>query len=111
NDKNTGVGADLIAGYKSNGGTASPIGTLDFSLGTINATLHNLILGWNNDASANTASATFTMNAGNVTAASVTIGNLTAVGGSAIGILTLNGGSFSVNGDIVDGSGTSTINL
>ena len=68
--------------------------------------------GWNNDASANTATGTFTMNNGSVTANSVTLGRLSAVGGSAVGTLTLNGGTFTLgSGGITDGGGTSTINL
>jgi autotransporter-associated beta strand protein len=103
-DKNTGVGADLLDGYKSASGTASPTGTVDLTAGTVNATLHSLVLGWQSQASANTATGVFSMSAGNVTAATLTVGQAAGSTATGNGTVNVNGGSFQVAGTSVLGS-------
>jgi fibronectin-binding autotransporter adhesin len=137
-DSNTGLGTDLTLANKTSTGTAGTFtGVADFTAGTINATLHNVVLGLNPQGN-DTANGTLKIAAGNVSAASITLGQTTTAGGTGSGTLNLTGGTLNVTGvltlgaasggaasgvinvtggvagataGIADGGGTSTVNL
>ena len=107
----TGSKADLRIGYQTLGTGSTANSTADFSGGTLNATLDELVIGYANGKSNGGGKAFGTMlfSGGTVTANSVKIGDANAsVGtGTGDGTLTMSGGTFTVDGDITLGTGTS----
>lgn len=109
-DSGSGVGTDLTLANKTNTGTAGTFsGVADLSAGTINATLHNVVLGLNTIGN-DQANGTLTIGPGTVTIASVMLGQA-SVAGTAAGTLNLNGGTVTINGDVSDGGGSSALAL
>jgi len=115
----TGAEADLRVGYQDLGTGSTANSTADFSDGTLNATLDELVIGYalGKGSGGGRANGTMLFGAGMVTANSVTIGDANAsVGtGTGNGVLTMSGGALTVDGDISLGTGTTlssgTINL
>ncbi|MDZ7620073.1 MAG: PEP-CTERM sorting domain-containing protein, partial [Patescibacteria group bacterium] len=115
----TGSRTDLRIGYQTLGTGSTANSTADFSGGTLNATLDELIIGYAQGKSTGggTANGTMLFGTGTVTANSVTIGDANASVGQGIGngTLAMSGGTFSVGGDITLATGTTlskgTINL
>ncbi len=107
----TGSKADLRIGYQTLGTGSTANSTADFSGGTLNATLDELVIGYANGKSTGGGKAFGAMlfSGGAVTANSVKIGDANAsVGtGTGDGALTMSGGTFTVDGDITLGTGTS----
>lgn len=109
----TGAGVDLaIANNYTNATGAVGNDIVDLSGGTFNATIDDLIIGRFNYTNAGGIQGTLIMEAGSVTANTVTMAvtNSTSPTNTK-GTLTLRGGSFTVYGDVTDGAGTSTLNV
>ena len=98
----------------TNTGTNPAESHLNLSGGTFNATLGNVVIGQYAGTTSGSGSGKgrFTMDAGDVSAASVLLAN--SVGsnpGNTEGTLVIKGGSFDVAGDVTGGTGNSTIQL
>ncbi len=113
----------LYIGRNNNSGTSTHAsGSLDLTNGTFNATLGAVIigersnsLGGSSDGSgAGSGTGTLTLGAGanNVTADSLTLGNLLARGSSTVtkGTLNMAGGTLAVSGDVGIGYNSSLVN-
>ncbi len=92
------------------GGTSSPAkGVMDLSGGTFNATLDEVVIGYDDGKAAGVSDGTLTFDAGTVEANSLVIGAaLTNSGGDgyANGKLNMNGGTLTVAGPVTLGTGT-----
>ena len=111
----TGAATDLRLGYNSISTGSTAIGTLDLSGGTFNATLDDVVLGLHNSGNG-AGQGTLLMDAGTVTANSVTLAKPSAAGTSSnpqntTGTLAMRGGTFAVSGDVLDGGGTSALQV
>ena len=111
----TGADTDLRIGYNSVSTASTTIGTLDLSGGTFDATLNDVVIGLHSNLGG-AGQGSLTMDAGTVTANSVVLAKPSAAGTSDYpqntqGTLTMRGGDFTVNGDVLDGGGTSTLNV
>ena len=111
----SGAEADLRICHSAYGTGNTIVDTMDLSGGTFNATLDELMIGIYDQTYTGNCRGTLIMDAGTVTANSVTMavsrnpdpdGKL-----NTWGTLTMNGGSFAANGPITDGDGISTINV
>ncbi|MDP1587062.1 MAG: autotransporter-associated beta strand repeat-containing protein [Prosthecobacter sp.] len=114
----------LYLGRNNNSGTSTNAsGSLDLTNGTFNATLGTIIVGERSDSSGaasdsggtGTGTGVLTLGsaANNVTADSLTLGNLRARGSTTIitkGTLNMAGGTFAVSGDVGIGNNTSAVN-
>jgi hypothetical protein len=106
----------LYVGQKSSGATGGATGTLTVSTNAANRMDANAIfLGYMTNDSAGAsgvATGTLTIGGGKVLVNNVTLGYLDVAGnGKSVGILNLNGGTFTVAGAITNGLGNGTINL
>lgn len=104
-------GADLFVGYNAVTTGSIANGDADFSGGTFDATLDEIILGYHN-AGTGGGNGTLTFDAGTVTANSLTLSQPSATGTSSnpeksVGTLHMRGGALTVDGDVVDGGGVS----
>ncbi len=111
--------ANLYVGYNDATGTAAAVtGLVDFTAGSVSANFGTVVLGYYAGASGGGGSGSgtgeFRMSAGSVTAAGLQLGMVTGTPSNPAntkGILTINGGSFTVNGNVTNGGGAATIQL
>ncbi|QDU28454.1 Hemolysin, chromosomal [Anatilimnocola aggregata] len=113
----------LIGDNNASGTGVNSAALMDLSNGTFNGTLGNVTLGRHGGGGGGGSGVgTLTMDAGNVTASSLTLGNPSLAGTSTnpnntAGTLNLNGGTFTVNGTIQNSNGagsaagTANVNL
>jgi autotransporter-associated beta strand protein len=86
-------------------------GLFEFDNGTVTA--NTIKLGVAVDGSTGTATntGTFNVKGGSLTAGTVTLGTVGTSTQKAVGVFNITGGSVTMTGDIIDGGGTSTLNL
>lgn len=106
-------GANLYIGFSDVGTGVNSTGLVDFTAGTVNATLNNVVIG-RIGGSGGSGSGELRMAQGTIAAASVTLAQVTGGPTTPLntnGTITMTGGTFAVTGSVLDGGGTSTINL
>ena len=104
---------DLFVAEQEVGTGGGASGLLDLSGGTFNAMIDEFVIGSKPNSASGTTSGTVIMDAGSVDANTIILGRRTDAGNAGVvqGTLTLNGGTITVNGNVLDGGGTSNITL